>query len=694
MKRSPNQVGTELNLLLLSKRKNGNKGWFHLAIITFLIFLAGGNIAAQQNDTTVDPLLGNRRQEGQVNFGETKKFVADFITALGRAPERAIYLRKTFTPPSPFLFRPFRPEEKQPMEWYLEHPLKIRIDPYIATLIWEYWENEVPQYVDFWFSPEEAIIYGIPESTFQNRAIFESPGRIVVTACFADSNTAAHFPLRCDGNLATPPGEGAPMEFHWAAAVAGGIDLDIDNDNNSTAGVFGGPDRDLEKEDRWESADKDDKGNLLPGKYIPVNDGDSDEDKVPGFADFNEITPAPGRVKNQFVLAKLDVSNTEEMIVWKDAKIKFKYSCSQPPSGTDTTLADGMIRIWTKDADKARNKDIFANGGDFIPGDDREFYADRLFKDKDGKRVTEIPLYIEGIGKGTTSGLIEVKFSPKGDTTWMPDEVKVTVPKLTLANEVWWNGYNSDGKTKINLSRYPVSSQLKVEGVSSGTFVWSIIIGSDRVELAKDKTSTAFSSTITEDNDNSIYVYAKAGSVKENDITIQLQFNGLVICDRKMTVYSPKSVKVVNIKHKRWRTSLFGFSNEGYKTILTYRLLSQFDKIIPQYPVGELFSSNWYSVIQNKWKPGDTGGYFTNDNGQFTDTISVSSPNPDSQYPNNPLGTVLVRYITQQIRSGKVNATKNVGLLLRTNIVREYLDHGSIVTDGKEIDGDEDVEIK
>jgi len=41
-------------------------------------------------------------------------------------------------------------------------------------------------------------------------------------------------------------------------------------------------------------------------------------------------------------------------------------------------------------------------------------------------------LYIEGIGKGTTSGLIKVEFSPKGDSTWMPDEVKVTVLKVEI----------------------------------------------------------------------------------------------------------------------------------------------------------------------------------------------------------------------------------------------------------------------
>ena len=98
-----------------------------------------------------------------------------------------------------------------------------------------------------------------------------------------------------------------------------------------------------------------------------------------------------------------------------------------------------MIRIWTKDAWEKRNpKSMDGDGknkGDFIPGKNKEgdggyeFRANKLF-DPTGKM--EKTLYIEGIGKGTTSGLIKVEFSPKGDKTWMPDEVKVTVVKVDL----------------------------------------------------------------------------------------------------------------------------------------------------------------------------------------------------------------------------------------------------------------------
>ena len=268
---------------------------------------------------------------------------------------------------------------------------------------------------------------------------------ITVSGVVADLQTAAQFPMRCDGNLVPPPGKigGEPVEVHWAALVTSGIDLDIDSNNNSTDGIFGGPDRDLE-EDRWESAAKNSEGEDLPGKYIPVNDGDEDNDEIPGYADgfakFGDDSKTSG---GHFVKAILDVSNTSEMIEWSRAKIKFKYSSSPPDKveaktyGADAnskyyTIKDDaetgcMIRIWTKDADKQRDPKTFDLGGDYIPGKDEELYADNLFRNEQGERTTEKTIYIEGIGQGTTSGLIEVKFSPRDNAPWMPDEVRVTV---------------------------------------------------------------------------------------------------------------------------------------------------------------------------------------------------------------------------------------------------------------------------
>ncbi|MCX6984878.1 MAG: hypothetical protein NT118_09040, partial [Lentisphaerae bacterium] len=426
----------------------------YILLILLFIFSPLPLSAQQKNDTEVNVLGGNTNQDGKVVEENAKKFLADTVEVFGDAPAKVILLRKLFTPPGNYKFRPFRVSEK--IRHRIDEALRHRGDPKLKT--WEFWVEE-PKYVDFWFDPEDAIIFEEAQSVFESKVVTkkvivdekekeikeEDATHIKVEACFADSKTAAHFPLRCDGNLVSPSGKGGePIEVHWAAEVTIGIDLDIDSDN--TNGTFGGPDRDLE-EDRWEAADKNYKGEKLPGKFVPLNDGDADSDQIPGFADFDE-SGAPDKKKNQFVKVILDISNTSEMIVWGDAKIRFKYSSSDPNEvnpksldGNDAkqyyTVGDGMIRIWTKDADKARKKANVDAGGDFIPGkkaqsedgssgedNGYEFPARKLF---DSTKDMEKTLYIEGIGKGTTSGIIKVEFSPKGDSTWTPDEVKVTV---------------------------------------------------------------------------------------------------------------------------------------------------------------------------------------------------------------------------------------------------------------------------
>ena len=439
--------------------------------------------AQGENDTKVNVLKGSRIQDASVDEGEAKEFVADEIKTVGVPPTKVIKLKKKFTPPDSLKFRAFKdPEEvnydrisfvkrnrKDSRYWYV-----------IPNNSWRYWVGGIeksmepsvdmgllpvfirPHFVDIWVDPEAFLTRPIYEnfwddsfdkiqSVFNSTVLEEGPKQIIVFGYFADSRTAAHFPLRCEGNYGTSPGKigGEPIELHWAAKVASGIDLDIDNDNNSTDGIFGGPDHDLE-EDKWESDE------TKPGKFIPVNDGDEDKDGIPGLADgFGKFGDNSKTSGGNFVKAILDVSNIKEMIKdWTKAKIRFTYSCSDPgetkPAFLDNnkdkqyyTVGEGMIRIWTRDAYVERKAIPIANADDlkkgyWVPGSTSgiEFPADNLFRDEDGKRLTEITLYIEGIGQGTTSGLIKVEFSPTGDTNpeggtiWMPDEVKVTTVKI------------------------------------------------------------------------------------------------------------------------------------------------------------------------------------------------------------------------------------------------------------------------
>ena len=184
--------------------------------------------AQGENDTVVNVLKSNTRQDGRGDESQAKKFIADEIKEFGVAPAKVIILRKLFTPPGDYRFRPFREYEKDRPR--ITEALRHRVDPKVKT--WEFWVEE-PRYVDFWFDPENAITFGTPWSVFESTVMKkengegkdEGPTRIRVEACFADSKTAAHFPLRCDGNFVSPPGKGEPTEVHCAAEVAGGLEL-------------------------------------------------------------------------------------------------------------------------------------------------------------------------------------------------------------------------------------------------------------------------------------------------------------------------------------------------------------------------------------------------------------------------------------------------------------------------------------
>ena len=410
-----------------------------------------------------------------------------------------------------------------------------------------------------------------------------------------DLQTAAQFPMRCDGNLLPPAGKGEPMQFHWAALVTAGIDLDIDSDNNSKEGVFGGPDHTPE-EDKWEDADKNDKEVKLHGKFIPVNDGDADNDQIPGFADgFGKFGDDSKTSGGQFVKAVLDISTVKEIIDWGNAKFRFTYSSSAPNTPKEKPLdndpkkkydmpEDGMIRIWTKDASEIRNPKFVDAKGDFIPGKNKEgdggyeFPAKKLF-DPTGKM--EKTLYIEGIGKGTTNGLIKVEFSPKGDTTWMPDEVKVTVVKVDLDiikpdgseldddkevsegevvnvnidDDDKDGGNGSHGKTKITSDKDDTNGvvgeddliQLKLHKIDIPAFKGNFKLEYNNKKIAiwknKDKTGEVESDITTFDNitdDTFVYVEGKSPHGNTDGDIIKL-----VLYNDKGVILGSDEVKII-----------------------------------------------------------------------------------------------------------------------------------------------------
>jgi len=189
------------------------------------------------------------------------------------------------------------------------------------------------------------------------------------------------------------------------------------------------------------------------------------------------------------------------------------------------------------------------------------------------------------------------------------------VLKVELANNVWWNGYDSDGTTRLDVTGHSVHSKLTATGVSVGNFEWSIVAGATKVELAGDETSTTYSSSITEINDNSIAVFAKAGSSPPgDDVTIQLKINGNPVCDFKMSVYMPTTLDLTSVVHSNHTKTVFGIPFlKGYDSYFHYTLKDQFGTAIAGAYKGHTISDGQkqvvgYRKVLRSWE-GSGGGW-------------------------------------------------------------------------------------
>jgi choice-of-anchor A domain-containing protein len=228
-------------------------------------------------------------------------------------------------------------------------------------------------------------------------------------------------------------------------------DLDIDSDNS--AGAYGGPDR-TDGEDRIE----DDAS--LPGKIIAVNDGDSDGDGIPDFADgydldkndFNDIDSAGDRF-TPLVLelpAGIDLSA---------ARLAFVYDASDPAGVTRTGAppafepAPGTLRVWTKDAGVRRSGNGVADvaaPGDFVPSGAAVSPSALGFTAPPGVSSVTNTFYVEAVRRSAApgDGRILVRLDPDGPGPlgWADlDAVRVTAVRIGLIPD-----YDRDGKIETD----------------------------------------------------------------------------------------------------------------------------------------------------------------------------------------------------------------------------------------------------
>ncbi|MGM0490258.1 MAG: hypothetical protein ACQESR_26320, partial [Planctomycetota bacterium] len=211
-----------------------------------------------------------------------------------------------------------------------------------------------------------------------------------------------------------------------------GADLDVDSDNNGV----------LERNEAEEVVEN---APAAPGKIVRARLGDNSDfdpanvfgDRVPDYADGYDRDRVAGNHDDIDLAAPafdplvLEVLDNIDLSV---ATIKFDYAASDPLGATESggaySPAAGNLRIWTKQANVARDGASVASGGDFVaPGND---YTTTQLGLSDTHRTVEFGL--EGINPGVTT--VKVLIDPDGPGTTFNyvemDSVKVTVVYVDL----------------------------------------------------------------------------------------------------------------------------------------------------------------------------------------------------------------------------------------------------------------------
>lgn len=203
-----------------------------------------------------------------------------------------------------------------------------------------------------------------------------------------------------------------PAEGKVAYLVIDPIDLDVDSDN--TDGLLppartGG-----------EDAIEDDAS--IAGKIVMVNDGDSDADGIPDYADGYDFDPSMAdddlTEGELFVPIVLEVAYLEDP---DNARVQFQYSASDPallqvsadPNSIDPpvyTPAPGALRLWLKPGDQPRSS-LPVPDGDFVaPGTD--YLLGELGLDP--QTGGEIILYAEAVVASATQGDMRIEVDVSG----------------------------------------------------------------------------------------------------------------------------------------------------------------------------------------------------------------------------------------------------------------------------------------
>jgi hypothetical protein len=248
---------------------------------------------------------------------------------------------------------------------------------------------------------------------------------------------------------------------------------------------------------------------------------------------------------------------------------------------------------------------------------------------------------------------LTVKLSNSSGSS-VSSSVNVTVFFISQSADLWWFGGSEP-------SNYSVVITLTVNGITNGTFVWTVT--GDKARFFENM-NLYTSRTYT--NVNTVNVRSVGSSNDPNDVTIHLSINGSSVANYYLTVFAPKIVQTNGPNDVSYML--------GYKTTYDFLVHDQFGGDLPaEVPTNESFGA-WtkdYSPCWG-WNFDNPNGVYTADGGYFNDSYKVSFVDPISHpstvHPTEPGWTTGVIHADQTYCVGGL--TSGVGLAVQTRTIQ------------------------
>lgn len=254
-----------------------------------------------------------------------------------------------------------------------------------------------------------------------------------------------------------------------------------------------------------------------------------------------------------------------------------------------------------------------------------------------------------------------------------------TVVTVEMDHDLWWfNGENPGGG-------YNITATLTVSPATSGTIMWNVISGSDKVDLSN---GDADADNITATDDDTVVVKSTAPSTPAakvtKDVTVQLTYEGTPVCEFDLAVLAPHSLNPLPpIDHDYAALPPPYPDYDGYWCEIRYEILDQFGRVLPyRVPWNEDFNKDGASPVSGvsdysgeNWVWGPESGWSVPP-GEAIDNLA--RPNLPGRIPpaqNAGSGTVKVDHVIGAWFVGSPMIGQGV-LVMDNNKWQMYQDHG------------------